>query len=178
MSHIVLSQDSLVVSIENSDEYNFQLPKNSNSIKRFSVFHEQFLLCVDYKQNQIFLGPQYSYFSGYLYDPVDEYKKNAFGINIGYQYNYLIKNRLSNTSFITRLSFSLYEYKTIEHSMGPGEFSRAQTIVENNLYLGLKKKIKNKIYIQGGIGIGSTQGFFLMIESFMLSSTFCLGINL
>lgn len=177
-SFLTYSQEGMTFCLENSTEFNFQPSKTTNDIKPFSVFHEQILLCGDLGQHRIFLGPQYSYFSGYLYDPIDDYRKNAFGINLGYQYNYLIKNRVENTSIIARLSFSLYEYKTTEYSQGTSSVSHVKTIIENNFYIGLQKQFQNKLYIQGGLGFGSTQGFFLMIESFMLSSTFSFGIKL
>lgn len=171
------SQEGISFGIENSVEFNFQPVKKNNGSKPFSVFHEQIVVCSDIAQHRIFLGPQYTYFSGHLYDPNDAFQKNAFGLNFGYQYHYLIKNKLENTSIITRLSFSLYEYKTTEFSLGSGNIRNVNTILENNLYVGFQKQFHNKLYLQGGIGLGSTDGFFLMLQSFMLSSTFGFGIK-
>lgn len=191
MKHIVLllivfvginiqAQDTLKFSIENSLEYNFRIPKKNEygNVKPYSTLHESILFVGSFKNNIFFVGPQISNYYGFLYDPADELEKNGYGLNFGYEYDYPISKKDPDFEMSTRLSFSLYQVKVLEHSLGPNENKPKRfTILENNLYLGLKKTFGKNFYIQSGFGIGSTQGFFLMIESFMLSSTFGFGFQ-
>jgi len=191
MKHIVLlllvfvgfniqAQDTLKFSIENSLEYNFRIPRKIEyvNVKPYSVLHESILFVGSFKNSVFFVGPQISNYYGFLYDPVDKLKNNGLGLNFGYEYDYPFSKKDPDFVMTTRLSFSLYEARIIENSSGPNEDKQKRfTILENNLYLGLKKSFSRNFYIHSGIGIGSTQGFFLMIESFMLSSTFGFGFE-
>jgi hypothetical protein len=173
------AQDTLQLGIENSLEYNFRLPRKIDygNIKRYSVLHESLLFVGSYKNNMFFIGPQISNFYGFLYDPVDKLQNIGYGLNFGYEYDYPLSKE--NRSFIlsTRISFSLYEAVIDEQSLGPNEEKQKRfTILENNIYVGLKKSFNN-FYFHSGFGIGSTQGFFLMVESFMLPSTFGFGFE-
>ena len=171
INFISLSQDSLSFSVENTTEYNFRIPRY-----QFSVLHEQVLFSTKFNNHTLFIGPQYSRFLGPLYDPADNYKKKGIGGNFGYQFEKGINDKYQ-LSFFTRLSFSLYQYKVYEHSMSKGETLHKLTILENNIYFGIKRNMGKSAYFQLGAGFGSTQGFFLMLESFMLSSTFGFGFE-
>lgn len=178
---IVHTQETPKFRIENSLEYNFRIPRKNNfgKVKPYSTLHESLLFVGSFKNHTFFAGPQFSNFHGYLYDPVDNLQLNGFGLNIGYEHDFAFSNKNPDFVLNTRLSFSLYETRIIENSTGPhDETQKKITILENNLYLGLKKSFGRKFYILSGLGFGSTQGFFLMIESFMLSSTFTFGIRL
>lgn len=191
MKHIVLlltffvgfniqAQDTIKFSIENSLEYNFKIPRKTEfgNIKPYSTLHESILFVGSFKNHVFFVGPQFSNFYGFLYDPVDNLRHNGFGLNCGYEYDYAFSEKNPGFVMTTRLSFSLYEARIIENSTGPyAEMQKKVTILENNLYLGLKKSFRRNFYIHSGLGIGSTQGFFLMMESIMLSSTLGFGFE-
>lgn len=173
------SQSNLSYGIENSLEYNFRLPRKINgTLNSFAIFHEELLFTCKFKNHLIFMGPQYSRFTGYnMFDPADNYLKNSFGINFGYQYEHRLSEKFDGTYFCTRLIFSLYNYNFYEHSLGNGAPLKQSTIVENTISFGLKKYFSNKTFFQFGLGFGSTQGFFLMIESFMISSSVGIGMQ-
>ena len=174
----LFSQTKLSYGIENSLEYNFRLPQtNDGSLNSFAVFHEELLFTCKIKNHLIFIGPQYSRFTGFMFDPADNYLKNSLGINFGYQYEHRLSEKFDRTYFCTRLVFSIYNYNSYEHSLGNGAPLKQSTIVENTISFGLKKYFSKKTFFQFGLGFGSTQGFFLMIESFMISSSVGLGIQ-
>ncbi len=174
----LFSQKKISYGIENSLEYNFRLPQtNDGSLNSFAVFHEDLLFTCKIKNHLIFIGPQYSRFTGFMFDPADNYLKNSIGINFGYQYEHRLSEKFYRTYFFTRLFFSIYNYNFYEHSLLNGNALVQKTILENNLSFGLKKYMSKKFYSQICLGFGSTQGFFLMLESFMISSSIGLGIQ-
>jgi hypothetical protein len=177
----IQAQKEFKFSIENSLEYNFRIPNKFQfgKSKPFSTIHESILFVSYYKNNLFFIGPQFSSFTGYLYDPIDKINPYSLGINLGYKH--LFCNSKKNPSFkmFSSLSFSIYELKYFEKSPGSNyKTPKKISIVENDIYLGLYKSFGNNFYIYSGLGFGSTQGFILMFESFMLSTNFGFGLNL
>lgn len=174
MKHIVIllfafvgfniqAQENLRFSIENALEYNFRIHSRNmvGGVKPYAVLHESILAIGSFKNNIFFVGPQISNYYGFLYDPVDKLKKNGFGINFGYEYDYHFSKKNPDFTLVARLSFSLYEARILEHSSSPsGEIQNRVTILENNFYMGLKKKFGKHLYIYSGFGMGSIQGFF------------------
>jgi len=174
------AQDTLQFSYVNSIEYNFRVPikQNNSNINTYSIVHESILFVGSVKNNSFFIGPQISYLNGFLYDPIEKIKHINYGLNFGYERKFPITNSKNGFVFSTRLSFSIYEISKIDYPLGlSDEIQTRKTILENNLYVGLKKSFNPNFYLYSGFGFGSTNGFFLMIDSFMLASTFGFGFQ-
>ncbi len=177
---ISLAQDTLQFSYVNSIEYNFRVPikQNNSNINTFSIMHESILFVGSINNNSFFIGPQISYLNGFLYDPIEKINHINYGLNFGYERKFPIIFSKNGFEFTTRLSFSIYEISKIDYPLGfTDEIQTRKTILENNLYVGLKKSLNPNFYVYTGFGFGSTNGFFLMINSFMLASTFGFGFQ-
>lgn len=177
----IQAQDTLQIKVESSLEYNFRVPRKlgyESNIKSFSAVHESILFTLSYKNNDLTIGPQISRIDGYLYSSDNIINKNPIGLSIGYQHNFPIFHEENSTFFITRLTFSLYKISKEASSLGPpNTVINNYTVLENNIFFGLKKQFKNNLYINSGLGFGSTKGFFLMIDAFMLSTTLGVGFQ-
>jgi hypothetical protein len=116
----------------------------------------------------IHLGLNYTYiFKNHFGDEsVNSYKNNSPGVNVGYRY--IIDSKWERTNLFLQLDFSIYKVEYKEYrGHGSGVVDVSNLIIENNGSIGLNYKISEKIDVFGGVGIGSTAYFFLMIEQFI-----------
>lgn len=127
--------------------------------------HHGLVLTYNYKKNQFYLGPEFSSFYEALGDPVDLYEKQAFGLGLGYRYQFLPFEKRLN--FYFQYHFSMYQYKTTEVQLGPPyQTAHSYFKVENMASLGLSYKLFTMVQLHVGAGFGSYNAFIFFIDRF------------
>jgi hypothetical protein len=122
------------------------------------------------KEHAFYLGPQITTILKPIYDPVDLYVKNTFGIDFGYNYRFKIRPTSRLNPFL-EINFSIYKLKFTEFQNGP-PFSqkRENLMLENTFCFGIDYQIMKNFNLKAGLGFGSYGGFFLLIDDFTPSS--------
>ena len=133
----------------------------------YPILHTTPSISIYLKNNNFYIGPEYTKFlkqpSG---DPVDMWEKDYWGLNFGYRRKFI--STLKSTQMFVQINFSIYEVSYIEFQKGPPySTNHKRTIVENSGGLGINQRVFKQVEIYAGIGIGSTNGFFLMFDSFI-----------
>ena len=122
------------------------------------------------KEHAFYLGPQITTILKPIYDPVDLYIKNTFGIDFGYNYRIKIKPKSRLYPFL-ELNFSVYKLKFTEFQNGPPFSQKRENLkLENTFYFGIDYQIMKNFNLKAGLGFGSYSGFFLLIDDFTPSS--------
>jgi len=144
----------------------------------YPALHTDLLFSIYLKNHNIYFGPEYTLLMKNLYgDPVDEWDKEYLGVALGYRY--IINSTLRKLNFFVSTNFSFYQVKYEEYQLGPpNQTSHYDFVVENTAGFGLNYCISKGILIYGEIGIGSTSGFFLMINEFIPHAGIGLEIKL
>lgn len=139
----------------------------------YPISHSIIAFNLSKKNHNIYLGPNYTYlFNNYFGDElVNVYKNYSIGINTGYRY--IIDSKWEKINLFLQIDFSIYkvEYKEY-HGHGSGVVDIERLVIENNASIGVNYRISEKLELYGGLGIGSTEYFFLMIEQFIPHSYF------
>jgi len=139
------------------------------------VIHQASVFSIMLNKHNFYLGPEYSSILKPINsDIVDTYSKDSWGLNVGYRYysNDLLKNLKLFGSF----DFSIFQIKYSEYQHGlvpPTEHK--QIIIENTVSIGAEYKLGKKVHLFSGVGFGSYNGFFLMLDAFTL--TFNAGLE-
>jgi hypothetical protein len=85
-------------------------------------------------------------------------------------YRYIFSEEQKKLKFFSQLNFSIYQVKYKEYQIGPPYMTERKRItVENTGTLGIDYNFYKKNHLFMGLGIGSTDGFFLMFSSFIPS---------
>jgi len=137
------------------------------------IFHTSVLFSTHIKNHNLYLGPSYTMLSKNYFgdDLVDDYDKYFPSINFGYRY--LINSSWEYSNIFVQLDFSIYNAK-YKYYGGKyiGAVSSQELVVENCASVGINYKASNQMELFCGIGFGSTQGFFLMVDEFIFHSYF------
>jgi hypothetical protein len=97
------------------------------------------------------------------------YDKNTYGINFGYRYLFVDKRK--KIVPFAQLNFSIYEVEYNEYQLGPiSPTTKQNLIVENTASLGVNFNLIKHVQFFSGIGFGSFEGFFLMVDTFIPSA--------
>jgi len=133
----------------------------------YPILHTSPTFSIYRKNHNLYIGPEYTNLLEESFgDPADNYQHEYWGINIGYRY--IFDSHWKKTNLFLQMDFSFYQLKYTEHQLGnPQETNNKRTIVENNLGIGVNYQLFEQIEIFGGVGFGSTNGFFLMVEQFI-----------
>ncbi len=145
--------------------YDFEVKRDYN----FRIIHHIPALSYRLNSHDFYLGPQYSY----VFQPTSTsnkiYENNAFGVNFGYRY--YSKELINNLQIFGQFNFSVFRTKFKEYQHGlPLEETRSEFIIENTVTIGMDYNLMNRLNLFAGLGIGSYNKFFLMIDKFNLSS--------
>lgn len=140
------------------------------------VYHNTINLNVNFGDHNLYIGPELVHILMLpkKYDETDNYRSKSIGFNIGYRYS--SREIAPRLKLFGQLNFSIFQLKLIEKQMGP-PFSqeKIQIVVENTASFGVDYNFSNKLHLFSGLGFGSYDGFFLMINSF--TPTFYVGID-
>jgi hypothetical protein len=154
--------------------YDFEVKRDYN----FRVIHHIPVCSYRLNSHDFYVGPQYSY----IFQPTpvanEIYENNAFGINFGYRY--YTKELINNLQIFGQFNFSVFRIEFEEYQHGyPFKETRQEFVVENTATIGMNYKfINNKLNLFVGTGIGSYNGFFLMLDKFNLSNYIGVGYEL
>lgn len=159
ITNLVIGQDSTKT---------WQLGIKAVQQLNYPISHSIVSLNLSKQNHNIYIGPNYTrLFSNYFGDElVNSYENNSMGLNVGYRY--MIDSKWNRIKLFIQLDFSLYKvkYKTYQ-GHGIGVRDAEKIVIENNGGLGLNYKLSNKMELFGGLGIGSTEVFFFMLDGFI-----------
>ncbi len=140
------------------------------------ILHNAINLNLNFGNHNLYIGPELVHILRLpkKYDDIDNYRSKSIGLNFGYRYS--SRELVPRVKLYGQLNFSIFQLKLIEKQLGP-PFSqeKLQIVVENTASFGVDYKVSNKIHLFSGLGFGSYDGFFLMINSF--TPTFYVGID-
>ena len=134
----------------------------------YPISHSIIAINFSKMNHNIYLGPNYTHlFNNYFgNESVNDYEKDSIGINFGYQY--IIDSKWKRTNFFLQIDFSVYKLNNKEYQgLFIGIKDEEMIIIENNGSIGINYKVSDNIELMGGIGIGSPEYFFLMINRFL-----------
>lgn len=140
----------------------------------YKVLHHNASVIVNFNQHQLTTGPQISQVFLPFWDETDIYRATNIGIHLGYRYSWLRES--TNFHPFAQIHFALFETQYTTSQLGPSPLSsQREWILENTVSIGSTYKINPYIQFFGGIGFGSLDSFFLLIDSFV--PHICLGIE-
>lgn len=131
----------------------------------YKVIHYVPTLSLDLGQHNVYLGVQSTNVLNPMASETTIYEKSSFGANFGYRY--LFVNKQNKVVPFAQLNFSLYELNYVEYQRGPFSQEKQQLILENTASIGLNFNVLKKVQFSCGIGFGSFEGFFLLVDSFI-----------
>jgi len=152
------SQDTIKRILQFSARYTFYY--------NYRVAHHTPVFSIEYNNHNLYFGPEFSFI--FQPTPIADiiYKPNSFGFNLGYRY--FFNDQKKKLRFFSQFNFSIYQVKYKEYQLGPPiSTERKKIIIENTGTLGADFNFYKNIHLFGGLGIGSTSGFFLMLNSFI-----------
>lgn len=135
----------------------------------YPILHTSAALSIGCKGHSVYLGPAFTHLNGKSFSFADTYEQTNMGLNFGYRY--LFDSQWKNTHVLVQMDFLVYQAHYTEHSLGnPVGRELQKTIVENNFGIGLNHRLSEHVEVFGGLGFGSTNGFFLMLDQFITHS--------
>lgn len=138
----------------------------------YPIGHTSPALSIYRKNHNVNIGPEYTHlFKESIGDALDIYQQDYWGINIGYRY--IFDSPWRKTNLFLQMDFSIYQLIYSEYQLGYNNAAEQKiTVVENNVGFGINYKLFNHVEIFGGIGFGSTNGFFLILDQVIPHSFF------
>lgn len=131
----------------------------------YPIFHSSLSASFHKSNHNFYIGPEFSrLIVQSLGDPIDVWKQNYFGLNLGYRY--LFDSKKERTNWFLQTNFSIFQAQYQESGLGSGNTKHTKIIVENTFGVGLNFKLSKHFEIYGGIGFGSMHSFFLMMDEF------------
>ncbi|MDP3442121.1 MAG: hypothetical protein Q8T08_04605 [Ignavibacteria bacterium] len=133
----------------------------------YKVLHYTPNVSFGFNKHNLYIGPEFNTILKTVKgDPVDIYEKNNWGLNLGYRY--YSSEIVSNLKIFGQFNFSIYQIRLdiYQHGGPPFIVKHKELIVENTATIGIDYELFKNINLFSGIGIGSFNGFFLMIDSF------------
>lgn len=145
-----------------------------NSFYDYKVMHQNVTALFNFNKHNFYLGPQLTTILKPIYDPVDIYERNSFGFNAGYRYS--ITTKYEKLKPFVSIDFAIFKVKYLENQLGlPFTTKNNKMVLENRIHFGLTYLPFNKLFFNVGLGFGSYDGFFLLIDNFTPSSFIGIG---
>jgi len=148
--------------------------KNNLGI-RFSVFYNYKVihyvpnLSLDLGQHNVYAGVQATNVLKPMGSELEIYDNNTYGVNFGYRYLFIDKRK--KIVPFTQVNFSIYEVEYNEYQLGPvSPTTKKNLILENAASIGVNFNLIKHAQFFSGIGFGSFEGFFLMVDTFIPSA--------
>lgn len=160
------------IPIQNS-QVNFSFDTTRNWIiglryslqSNYPLINNGFALSAYKNNHNIFVGVDYLYLNrSYLRgDSFDKWENQYLGLNLGYRYIPNSNNHYLNFYFL--FSYVIFQGEYIEYQLGPPfETIHKKLIFMNTGGLGLNYKPNRNLVTSIGIGLSSTNYFFLMLD--------------
>lgn len=135
----------------------------------YKVIHYVPNLSLDLGQHNVYVGIQATNVLKPMGGETEIYDKNTYGVNFGYRYLFIDKRK--KIVPFAQLNFSIYELEYKEYQLGPvSPTTKQNLIVENTASLGVNFNLIKNVQFFSGIGFGSFEGFFLMVDTFIPSA--------
>lgn len=145
--------------------YDFQLKKSkSDQIVRVAP-----VLSLDFKKHNFYLGPQFTRYLQFESIRNEKYESESLGLNFGYRLTF--KELVQNLRLFGQFDYAIYQIKNVEIQKGaPFLTNEKTTIAQNTIFIGIDYIPFKAFSCFIGTGIGSLDGFFMMIDDFIVSS--------
>jgi hypothetical protein len=163
-------------------------PQDPTSYMRFGIkltqhfnyplMHTSPTSCVILKNHSLYFGPEYNLIlTKSTRDSINSWDPEPWGLNIGYRC--LIPSERKKTNLFAQINFSFYRVKYKEYEPGSTVLTdKDKMIVENTAGIGINHRFNKKFEIFGGLGFGSTSGFFLLFKHFIPHSFIGVGYKI
>jgi hypothetical protein len=144
----------------------------------YPIMHTSPSASVYIQDHNIYLGPEFNLLlTKPKVDTTENWKPDHVGVNIGYRY--ILKSERKKTNLFLQMNFSFYQVKYKEYKSGStNTIDHQKMIIENTGSMGINYKFTKKLEIYGGVGFGSTCGFFLLFKKFIPHSFFGVGYTI
>jgi len=126
----------------------------------FKTLHYVPSFNIQFDKHGFYIGPDVVSVLKPLGDPINSYKKNAVGVQFGYNNTFFTKNKFS---LLCDFHYSIYKYQTKIVAMSTTT-DAYRYVVENSLALACNYQLTKGLSIYAGAGINSYEGFFLLLE--------------
>lgn len=147
--------------------YDFQLKQT----RSFHLLRIAPVITLDYKNHNFYLGPQYVRFFRPKSIPNERYEKEGFGVNFGYRKYF--SELIQHLRWFGQFDYAIYQIKYEEFQKGePFSTENSITIAHNSILLGIDYRAIKNLSCFIAVGIGSLDGFFMLIDDFTISTTF------
>ena len=153
------------IGVRISSNYDTEVGQNID----YSVSQLVLVCSYEFKHHGIYFGPQNTDVLQPNYYTGVRQRNDSWGLNCGYRYTF--QEARKKLKLFTQINFSIFQFKLQEPLVGPPYTTNHKNLtVENSLTLGLDYKITKDIHVFLGSGMGSSKGFFLLMDGFNLSS--------
>ncbi len=144
----------------------------------YPIMHTSPTSSVYIKNHNFYFGPEFTFLlTKGSSDSTDDWTPELLGLNVGYRC--LIKTDMKKANFFVQMNFSFYRVKYKEYASGSlVAIEKDKMIIENTGGAGLNYRFNKKIEIFGGVGFGSTSGFFLLLRHFVPHSFIGVGYKI
>ena len=145
--------------IEFSGQYNYRLS------------HSSIAFAIRFQKHRLYAGPEYTWLTKPLFgDPVDVWNFECRGIGFGYGYEFYTLN--AHFNLFLKMNISVFDVIITQSGRGPYTKLYSIRVVENTIAVGTRYRLSKLFSLFGGLGFGSTNGFFLMVDEFIPNSFF------
>ncbi len=143
----------------------------------YPLMHTSPTSSIYYQNHNIYLGPEYTLLLTKSSDDSTDWQPSHWGLNVGYRY--IIKSERKKTNLFLQMNFSFYQvhYKEYQAESNISE-NKEKMIIENTGGVGVNYRFNKKLEVFGGVGIGSTCGFFLLFKHFIPHSFVGIGYTI
>jgi hypothetical protein len=144
----------------------------------YPIMHTSPTASVYIQDHNIYLGPEFNLIlTKPKVDTTENWKPDHWGVNLGYRY--ILKSEKKKVNLFLQMNFSFYQVKYKEYKTGLSKtIDHQKMIIENTGSMGINYKFNKKLEIFGGVGFGSTCGFFLLFKKFIPHSFFGVGYTI
>lgn len=154
----IFCQNNTSFGIDYTFQYNYKVAHHSLSLG-----------CNINNNNKVFAGIQKTAILEAIRDTEDDFEKKSKGVHFGYEY--LFYNPDKHITPLIRFNYFIYKLKYVEFQKGPPfSINREKFILENTIAIGIRYSPFEKLKMSTGVGFGSQNAFFLMIDLFIPNS--------
>lgn len=175
----ILIQDSLKSSPTTLDpinhiRYGIKLTQHFN----YPIVHSSPTSSIYYKNHNFYFGPEYTFLLTKSFkDSTDDWEPEPWGFNLGYRF--IVKSEKKKTNLFLQMNFSFYRVTYKEYQPGSTVLTdQMKSIIENTGAIGINYRFNKYFELFGGIGIGTTCGFFLLLQKVIPHSFVGIGYTI
>jgi len=143
----------------------------------YPILHTSPTSSIKIKNHNPYFGPEFNLILQQKNDSTDEWVPEKWGFNLGYRY--LIPSESKKNNIFIQMNFSFYRVKYSEYNQSTANTTeKKKMIVENTGGFGINHRFTKNFEIFGGLGVGSTSGFFPLFKHFIPHSFLGVGYQI